>query len=108
MHSPGRGSLLPCCLLKRYPSSLALKNVRRDSSSVEAANAADVTVENYSAVPLVDAHDSSCLRANSFPRLSRDGRWCHRGWEWLSNLEWTYRRRVPLQEMQQGKASHTL
>jgi hypothetical protein len=32
---------------------------------VDAANAADVTVENYGAVPPIDAHDSSHPRANS-------------------------------------------
>jgi hypothetical protein len=37
--------------------------------SVEAANAADVTVENHGAVAPVDAHESSCPRANSLLRL---------------------------------------
>jgi hypothetical protein len=41
---------------------------------VEAANAADVTVENYRAVPPVDAHESSCIRrpkaARSFSMTS--------------------------------------
>ena len=36
--------------------------------SVKAANAANVTVENYGTVPPADAHESSCPRANSLPR----------------------------------------
>ncbi len=38
---------------------------------VDAAFAADVTMENYSAVPPIDAHDSLCPRANSLPRFQR-------------------------------------